>query len=419
MSARRPLELLDRLRTRAPSWFTTADAHDEVHWRLADKALTLGAIWLMLDAARLARDVFGDVVGWLRWLRYLVGFGLVGIAILLMAPSAAAIVPREAAATTYLGAGRLLCHRTFRSNGTWVQTPVGQGGGASGYYESDQDVADRLIICGISDDLNGRSAIISADAGAPQVGGATSINGITNMMTTTAGNFMNTDARLDGGTRANAPWIEQGVGGTNIVSWRWYMFNSNSTTCECAKRVDVGDYWTDVGCGFPPIFGTNVPISFNSGGDPNPTVVPGLNSGMFRGKWWRVEGQMNNWPGSGSPATFQTIWWKDLSTGLEYTATSSLLTLVNQQCQNSTGDCFINFIHNYRDGRSFPGSCVNGYLYLIVTKNMAQGERITPAVEVEGGSTAPAPPTFLRFAEIAVTLIALSGLGLGIARMRV
>jgi len=88
MSARLPLELLERLRGRAPRWFTTAQTHDDVHWRIADKALNLGALWLVLDAARLARDVLGDVLGWVRWIRYVLGFGL--LLVVVVSPAGAA-----------------------------------------------------------------------------------------------------------------------------------------------------------------------------------------------------------------------------------------------------------------------------------------------------------------------------------------
>ena len=230
-----------------------------------------------------------------------------------------------------------------------------------------------MTLCGFDDDFGPYIDFWSTVP--PTVGGAAPINGITNMTTTVAGDTVWTTNELDPCPR-RAPCIGQGSG---IVGWRWYMYNSNSATCECAKRVDAGDYWADVGCQFNTK-GTNVPISWNGAAE----VIPGLNSGMFRGKWWRIEGYMN-WPLSS--ASFQQIYWKDLTSGQEYG-----LRVASMQNVRTFTDV-VRWIHMYRDGRSVPGTCTNGYLYLLVAKNLAPGERIPPAVEVEGGASGGGSPT--------------------------
>jgi hypothetical protein len=144
---------------------------------------------------------------------------------------------------------------------------------------------------------------------------------------------------------------------------------SNDAACESAKIVQVGDYWSFNGQ-------TNAPLTWHGAGEQF-----GVHSGMFRNKWWRLEGYLDTHDNPRS----HTIILKNISdNGPEFTRTVNTGFLFGADAQNWLSG-FTHWIHMYRDDRAAAGSCTNRYMHLVVAKNLGPNERIPPASEVEGG----------------------------------
>jgi hypothetical protein len=279
---------------------------------------------------------------------------------------------REVAADTLDAQGKFFCHRSFQTTG-WTQ--VSTSVFPSSYYESDQDFSDTTL-CGFRLD---NKALIYSTMGAATVG--TGPNGLLALQIT-GGPGGTTNVETWNGS---ASYQQGSISGR--MGFRYYSWMSDSNTCEATKIIQMGLYWS---------MGLELPA-----GDPDPTGLIkwqgasetiAFASDQFRNKWVRVEGYIN---GTYATPTGMTLIMKNITDGTAEVSRTVTTTCVgtgsfcmrsaNPGPDNNQLSNFTQYIHMYRDNRSWPGTCVNKYSYLLVGHNLGSSERIPASCEVEGG----------------------------------
>jgi hypothetical protein len=261
----------------------------------------------------------------------------------------------------------------MRASG-WTATSFDNG---NGYRELDQDPGDTTL-CG---DRSDGYAFMWTNSGVPPVVGQ-GLNGYSAVQHTSG----------QGAFFFGTGDVKNRLAGKRFGG-RYYAYFSDSDSCMSAKFIQIGAYWSSSGM-LPD--GT-VGLLWQGDG----TGVPGFKINMFRNKWHRIEVYQDSLTNAWTDPVSQTIILKNITdNGPEYKVT--VTGNIQYVRDGITG--FNNWIHQYRDQRILPGpACTTKYSFLLVGKNLSPGERIQPAVEIEGNVPAPAPSADLTPPTVSIT----------------
>ena len=253
-----------------------------------------------------------------------------------------------------------VCSRTLAAT-SWVEEPAAGFPGA--FYEANQNTSDSKL-CGFI--VNGRKLLYST-LGAPQV--TTGLRGLPAL-------------RVTGGTGVFNVEPSEAVKNTftGRVGMRYYTTHTgdyqtaNEAACSNDKYTQLGDY-LDASLG-----------AFRNSADGR-NFTPGADPADLKGKWYRIEHYLDSYA---NPTT-HTIYLKNITDGTpeKVMTVPARLALTREFL---TG--FTHIIHHYRatlSGGTCTGSATFMYAMLAHWPTPA-GQRIGPAVEIEGGATADGPP---------------------------
>jgi hypothetical protein len=380
----------------------------------------------------LAPSEFGRRRPPMRWLLASVGLALVTIPLMLLSPSTAtAWSPREVACGQ-LGV-KCVCASSLGSSGTWVS---GVGGDPGAWRATDQPTtAQDPKLCGTTNYQNsGQTVTISQGGAAPtNVPGPNGTTFVQDNQQAPAGITSSSTFAVKLDPHAFSPgggFQSQMIGPR--VGMRYYFqlsadyvgayetIPSTGQLSDCTndKFLTFMDYWSNGD-------GDNLWQWHADGG--GGCAGGCVQAQTLRGKLIRLElyinGAVGTWPFPGGPngrANFTSaeFRWKNITdNGPDRVVTiagpaspgavsAGEPNLITSTVQNFTWpiehfrsvvcvtDPGIGVRCNLPTSSPFYGKCPGTakFGYLLVAANLAAGERIPPAVEVEGGAGSPPPP---------------------------